>query len=319
MRINRLFFGIGLTALFFALASVWPVAQCALARNCTERRDLWCNNGRPGKCCEYASGFEVVYMCSQVGNVCNEVTKTVPVRCTNPGNCQVTQVLDPDYADRLVKGVWYVGSCPHYYPVNGSCGVPNTSTSPHPATCCGGRSTGGGGEKPPCQPQFAPPVVLDGFKSDPPYPLPWGQEQPPYGQALGVTISDIRAQGGQDVACGSGQSASISSLSVALELQPDSISWIDSLRLKYPGARVKGTYPQSPERPEFSHPAYACSFNPFSGLNTPAAELDCQFFRVLDPGNYNVVVTACQSDGKCTTRTLPIPLTVWLMESSLGK
>jgi hypothetical protein len=30
-------------------------------------------------------------------------------------------------------------------------------------------------------------------------------------------------------------------------------------------------------------------------------------------------VQACQSDGQCTTKVLPEPIKVWLLESTLGK
>jgi len=161
-------------------------------------------------------------------------------------------------------------------------------------------------------------VIEDSYTVDPPFPLPWGQEQPPYGYALGMTLNDLKAHGGQDRACGKGQ-ANITSLAVQLRLTPDSVEWIlGELAQRYPGAHVKGEYPQSPERPQVGHAYYACSFDPLRGAGTPNAELDCQFFRPLDPGKYQVLVTACQADGQCTTRALSRLIQVYLLESSLG-
>ncbi|WP_231854280.1 hypothetical protein [Anaerolinea thermophila] len=180
--------------------------------------------------------------------------------------------------------------------------------------CCYG-STGGGG----CTPSYAPPTIDDTYTVDPPYPVPWRQEQPPYGEALGMTINDIKAHGGADTACGSGQ-ANITSLTVWVELTEESRDWIVyTLGQRYPGAHVLGEYPQYPERPDDPlHPYAHCAWTyGTSGINTPNAELDCRFFRPWDPGDYTVHVTACQSDGKCTTKVLPNPIKVYLLESRL--
>lgn len=298
--------------------ALFPQAQCALAGTCNQPRDLWCNNGQPGKCCGLASGFTVVTSCTLVGSVCKENTIEVGVSCSNASNCNVTRVVDEKYKSRLAGGYWYVGSCPRYYPIGKSCGVPNTNTSKTRATCCFDNSSDN--QKKTCTPTYAPPAIADTFTVSPPNPIPWGQEQPPYGQALGMTLNDIRAQGGADTSCGTGQRAKITGITVSLQLTPQSIAWITGeLAQRYPGAHVKDTYPKSPELPDPTHPSYACSFAPATGYGTPSAELDCQFFRPLDPGDYAVTVTACQSDGKCTTKTLPNPIKVWLLESTLGK
>jgi hypothetical protein len=135
-----------------------------------------------------------------------------------------------------------------------------------------------------------------------------------------MTVNDIKAHGGQDTACGSGR-AKITSITIWLELTERSIEWIEQeLAIRYPGAHVKDTYPKYPERPDDPfHPYAHCAWTfGTSGSNTPDAELDCRFFRPLDPGEYAIHVTACQSDGQCTTKTLPEPVKVWLMEVILS-
>ncbi|WP_322508705.1 hypothetical protein [Anaerolinea sp.] len=298
--------------------ALFPQAQCAVAQTCNAPRDLWCNNGQPGKCCDPAHGYSAVTACvrskpiSQPA-VCYEIgpgftESEVPVRCTNSNNCAVTEVLGAP--NRLSGGYWYVGKCPKYL-VNAfeSCGSPDTTQNRVRATCCSGSSGGGG-----CTPEYAPPTIEDTYTVDPPNPIVWTQEQPPYGMALGMTISDIKAHGGADTACGTGQ-AKITNITINLELTQESIDWIlGELSQRYIGVEIKDTYPKYPERPDPDHAYYSCSFSPLTGANTPNAELDCQFFRPLDPGEYAIHVTACQSDGKCTTKTLPQPVKVWLME-----
>jgi hypothetical protein len=184
--------------------------------------------------------------------------------------------------------------------------------------CCSNNNNNSSNNQ--CTPQYAAPTIDDTYTVDPPNPIPWGQEQPPYGLALGMTLNDIKAHGGADTSCNSGRQANITSITVSLALTPQSIAWITGeLAQRYPGAHVKDAYPKQPERPDPTHASYACSFSPLTGAGTPNAELDCQFFRPLDPGDYLVTVTACQSDGKCTTKTLTTPVKVWLLESTLGK
>ncbi len=291
--------------------ALFPQAQCAVAQTCNTPRDLWCNGGQPGRCCDPAAGFLAVVGCSYDSKTgfCEEKTKLIPVRCSNSSNCEVTEVLDTP--NRLSGGYWSVGKC-NWNP----CSL-DTSANSVRATCCGGSSGSGGG----CTPEYAPPTIDDTYTVDPPYPIPWGQEQPPYGEALGMTVNDIKAHGGQDTACGSGR-ATITSITIWLELTERSIEWITGeLALRYPGAHVKDTYPKYPERPDDPfHPYAHCAWTfGTSGINTPDAELDCRFFRPLDPGDYTVHVQACQSDGKCTTKVLPEPIKVWLLESTLGK
>ncbi len=133
--------------------AMFPQAQCAVAQTCNAPRDLWCNNGQPGKCCDPATGFTAVVGCTYVSGVtphCKEEVTTIPVRCQNSSNCEVTQVLDSP--NRLSSGYWYVGSC-DWSPVGNSCGDPKTNTNSVRATCCTGSSGSGGG----CTPEYAPP------------------------------------------------------------------------------------------------------------------------------------------------------------------
>jgi hypothetical protein len=134
-----------------------------------------------------------------------------------------------------------------------------------------------------------------------------------------MTVNDIQAHGGSDTACQTGR-ANITSLTVYLQLRQSSIDWIENeLSRRYIGARVKDTYPKYPEWAPPFHKYVQCAWTPgTSGINTADARLDCRFFRPWDPGYYDVVVTACQSDGQCTTKTLPEPISVWLMETRLA-
>jgi hypothetical protein len=224
----------------------------------------------------------------------------------------VTQVLDTP--NRLSGGYWSVGKC-ELNSTGTEC-VLKTDANSVLATCCTGASGGGGGT---CTPSYAPPTIDDTYTVDPPNPIVWSQEQPPYGLALGMTVNDIKAHGGQDTACGTGQ-ARITGITIRLELTQQSIDWIlNDLGQRYLNVRIKDTYPKYPERPEVGHAYYPCSFSPLTGYNTPNAELDCQFFRPHDPGQYAVIVEACQSDGKCTTKRLPEVIRVWLLESTLGR
>lgn len=307
-----------ITAMGFLIAvgiALFPQAQCAVAQTCDAPRDRWCGNGQ---CCGPTAGFEVVSGCSRRGSVCQEImTRNIPARCENRSNCEVTWVgsfssrlkreWDPQTRRYVTK--WYVGKCEW-----SSCTTPNTNANAVLATCC----TGGGGGG--CTPSYAPPTIDDTYTVDPPNPIVWTQEQPPYGLALGMTLNDIKAHGGQDMTCGTGQRANITNITVSLTLQQASIDWIlGELSQRYINVRIKDTYPKYPEAAPFGHQYAVCSTGTgVIGAGTPDAELDCRFFRPLDPGKYDVTVTACQSDGKCTTKTLPQPVSVWLMENTLS-
>ena len=306
---------IGLLGLLIATGiTLFPRAQCALAKTCDAQADKWCGGG---KCCAYSGGLKYVDACA------GPVYKTHGYRCSpESGTCRVSdwmgwtdvEIGKEKYHSKtqtIWNGMTYVTQAKmpecdghgHLLPVEKWIWAT--------VDCCGGDDSNT------CTPSYAPPTIDDSYTVAPPNPLPWGQEQPPYGLALGMTISDIKAHAGADTACGSGR-ASITSISVQVRLRQESIDWIlHELGQRYIGVYIKGSYPQSPERPAPGHPYYACSFDPLHGAKTPDAELDCQFFRPLDPGRYDVIVTACQSDGKCTTTTLSKPIQVWLLETTL--
>lgn len=295
--------------------AMFPQAQCAVAQTCNAPRDRWCGSGQ---CCGPTAGFDVVYGCQRLSrSSCKEnMERGIGARCENPNDCLVTWVAK--YSGRLSKEYvpgrgwvtyWYVGKCEQT-----SCTLNATANKTEVSCCQGG---GGGG----CTPQYAPPTIEDGYTVDPPNPIVWTQEQPPYGLALGMTINDIKAHGGQDTTCGTGQRANITDLRISLELTQESVDWIlGELSQRYIGVRIKDTYPKYPEQPDDPfHPYAHCAWTfGTSGINTPDAELDCRFFRPLDPGEYAIHVTACQSDGQCTTKTLPEPVKVWLMEVILS-
>ncbi len=285
--------------------ALFPRAQCAVAQTCNAPADIWCGTNR---CCSLTGGMRVPASCAD-----RNMTITYPYRC-NPqtGNCNVSDWMGYPHRTRTYNGRtqaqipecdWRTGNW-----------LPESQWPWAYVDCCGGSSGSGGG----CTPEYAPPTIEDTYTVDPPNPIVWTQEQPPYGLALGMTINDIKAHGGADTACGTGQ-AKITNITINLELTQASIDWIlGELSQRYIGVQIKDTYPKYPERPDPDHAYYSCSFSPLTGANTPNAELDCQFFRPLDPGQYAIHVTACQSDGQCTTKTLPEPVKVWLMEVTLS-
>jgi hypothetical protein len=115
-----------------------------------------------------------------------------------------------------------------------------------------------------------------------------------------VTIAGLTAKAGQHD-CKTGQ---ITALAVQVSLSADSVAWIQGeLARKYPGARVKGAYPLTPEVST-------------SGLDT--AEAVASFhFNPLDPGDYVVTVMATQDDGQTATQTFTVH--VGLYESTITR
>lgn len=294
--------------------ALWPRAQCAVAQTCNGPRDKWCGSG---KCCGPTSGVEWYdrnFRCFPNGSYCahSQVLKS-DVVCSGTSDCNVTdwKKVPASLRGRIGNQTAIdAGRCQwvNNDPSTGKCELVSHLV---PVTCCNGSSGGGS-----CTPQYAPPTIDDTYTVDPPNPIVWAQEQPPYGEALGMTLNDIKAHGGQDTTCGTGQRASITSIRVWVTLSQGSIDWIfNDLARRYLNVHLNGQYPQYPEVPPPDHPYRMCQGA--QGWNTPDAELDCQFFRPLDPGRYEVHVEACQSDGKCTTKTLPDLVSVWLLESRL--
>jgi len=298
--------------------SLFPQAQCAVAQTCDGPRDKWCGSG---KCCGPTSGVEWYdrnFSCFPNGSYCaHSQVKRSDVTCSNSNNCNVTDWKSvPSSLQGSIGSQTAInaGRCQwvNNNPATGKCELVDHWV---PVTCCTGSSGSGGG----CTPSYAAPTIDDTYTVDPPNPVVWTQEQPPYGEALGMTVNDIQAHGGSDTACQTGR-ANITSLTVYLQLRQSSIDWIENeLSRRYIGARVKDTYPKYPEWAPPFHKYVQCAWTPgTSGINTADARLDCRFFRPWDPGYYDVVVTACQSDGQCTTKTLPEPISVWLMETRLA-
>ena len=313
------FWQITLTGLLIAIGiTLFPQAQCALAQSCNQPKDLWCGSG---KCCGPTSGVEWYdrnFSCFPNGSYCaHSQVKRSDVTCSNSNNCNVTDWKSvPSSLQGSIGSQTAInaGRCQwvNNNPSTGKCELVDHLV---PVTCCTGSSGSGGG----CTPSYAAPTIDDTYTVDPPNPVVWTQEQPPYGEALGMTVNDIQAHGGSDTACQTGR-ANITSLTVYLQLRQSSIDWIENeLSRRYIGARVKDTYPKYPEWAPPFHKYVQCAWTPgTSGINTADARLDCRFFRPWDPGYYDVVVTACQSDGQCTTKTLPEPISVWLMETRLA-
>lgn len=152
--------------------------------------------------------------------------------------------------------------------------------------------------EPPCTPSWAPPTISTAFTLDPSYPITLGQDP----EDLGVDVNGILALAGAS-RCPGQPPARITAFSVTeVRLAASSVAWITGdLARKYPGARVKGSYPFTP---------------PYqvSGLGTPSARLSFHF-DPLDPGYYEVHLLAVQSDGQQVTAIVRVP--VYLMESSI--
>ncbi len=152
----------------------------------------------------------------------------------------------------------------------------------------------------PCTPQYAEPT-LTLTSVDPPYPIPLGQD--PEDEGFDVTIT---ARGGAKTnGCNRGPDrASLESLSVeSVNLSAATISWIENaLSRYYPGARVLGTYPLTPNGD--------VSINGTTG--TISFHVDSH-----DPGTYVIEVEARQDRGNDRTNTETFTVRVWLMEGTI--
>jgi hypothetical protein len=121
---------------------------------------------------------------------------------------------------------------------------------------------------------------------------------------MGVDVA-LRARGGsKSNGCNRGAGrATITSFSLnGVNLSDEAIARINGeLSRAYPDAQVLGSYPL--------HPGTTYGGN---GRSTTLSF----HFDPLDPGDYDITVTARQSDGKQTTRTFQVP--VHLLETTLG-
>jgi hypothetical protein len=275
----RKFFFVVILILFSALFIVPTSRQAVFSQGCSGTVNPNCNSG----CCLATNQVWMLpdssaQACTWSKSYCIENwIKNYTVSCPGPRDrdCR-TETWDQGRCE------WHAG---HY------CRRISYNQS---TNCC----TGTGGPNPtPCTPEYDPPVVsLSGYT--PPYPLVFGQDP----DKLGIAVT-ILAQGGSvNNSCGSGR-LQITQLTLdGVSLSPASASWIHGyLASRYPGAKVLGSYPLTPAATTSSLPAVT-------------ATLDFHF-DPLDPGFYNVVVTATQSDGQTTTSTLSVP--VHLLDSTI--
>lgn len=286
--------------------SIWPTAQCALGA--CSARDAWCDFDC-SKSCSASTGLGVVTGCgtyNPVGGYCPESgwsPNSVKATCSSASNCNVTSVdrYSSHLSQRNGRSFWSAGGCVYDPSASGSCRlVPSENTGR--VDCCSGSSgpgPGGSGGPPPCTPTYGPPTIaLGGYL--PAYPLVFTQDP----DRLGTTVSIIATGGGVSNGCNQGASnARISDLSLdEVKLSVASSSWIQSyLASRYPGARVKGSYPLTPDVE-------------IGGLNSSSATLQFHY-EPLDPGYYEVRVSATQSDGQTASATLSI--SAFLLDTTL--
>ena len=288
-----------LAALIAIGAAAWPTAQCAWGA--CDVKDTWCN-GDCSQACGPTNGLGIIRdnqsgvpACelNSAGNYCveNWYPDYVGVRCTNASDCNVTQLANhPEESDRLYtsggNSFWYVGKCTRSA---GTCSY-QRQDSPTKVTCCVAAAGGGGGGGA-CTPTYAPPAIsLAGYS--PKNPLVYGQDPDQLGLDVTISVSG----GNKTNSCSDGPAQrAVTSINVnGVSLSAASVEWISGpLALRYPGAYVKGSYP--------GHPAVTTS-----GLMTTSAQAA---FHIdpLDPGVYEISVTAIQDDGQTSTLTLNVP------------
>lgn len=263
--------------------SLWPSAWCALAQTCDGPKDVWCDpNGT--QCCGPTNGLGVLVGCSRGAyGYCIQdfIADSWGVRCTNEDDCNVTEcVTSPKGYGCYLKGDgrWDVGRCSAY---------PTCSRQSRtiPVTCCTGDSI-----KPTPCPKTGPAIANSSLATTPPFPLVLGQDP----EKLGVTITNVTAEAGVHD-CKQG---TITDLTISVSLSKDSVSWIKGeLARKYPGAKVLGTYPFTPDLT-------------ITGLNSSTARASFHF-DPLDPGDYEVTVTAVQDDGQTVVRVFKVHVALY--------
>ncbi len=271
----------GIVLAFVILAAV---PQTACLGDCSPR-DKWCAGDCSEQCYGNIKVTKITGCYFATTGACGEDTKEEVVDCPNSDDC----LTDP--------WPYPVGECKEHYDKSGrliSCSLENATKD---TACCGSGGSGGGD----CTPNYTPPVIhTDAVALTPPYPLVDGQDPDRLGFAVTVT-----AEGGKDKNhCGGGQ-AKITDFSVsAIELSEKSRDWIlHDLALAYPGAHIKGDYPDLPDEQNVS------------GDNTPLATLWFHY-TPLDPGYYEVTVTAKQDKGnKTSTAVIKVP--VYMLEVSI--
>lgn len=292
--------------LLAATASFWPDIQCQVFAQCGPR-DAWCN-GDCSQNCNASSSLGIVVPTSCRINVtyCSQTfaADVCAVQCTDAGNCNVTKQITPGYCSgRLSRSgsysYWSAGECEEV--VEGgklvACNY-NAEANKKKADCCNGSSET---EPPPpaCEPEYAAPtIVLSSYT--PPYPIVIGQDPEQVGVDITVTL-----EGGEKTnGCATGP-AHLDLTKVdfeGVELAPTSVAWIEgALAQVYPGAHVLGTYPFVPD---------------FTEPTLPGSSVTIQFhLDPLDPGYYDLHLTATQEDDQATSVILQVP--VYLMEATI--
>lgn len=259
--------------------SLFPTAYCVLA-DCGVK-DKWCN-GDCSQTCGPTAGLGVVVGCSRGAYGCIEdwIPDSWGMNCTNSNDCKVTNCAStpPGYGCYLAgDGRWDVGACSAFPSCRRVTRVSNE-------TCCG--NSGG---PTPC-PESGPTITNAALQPTPEHPLVLGQDP----DRRGITISGITVTAGEHD-CRTG---TISAVSVSIRLSSASITWINGeLARKYPGAHVKGTYPITPVLTTI-------------GLNTATAVTSFHF-EPLDPGDYEVTVTATQDDGQTAVKVFTVHVALY--------
>ncbi len=308
LRRRRTWFEILLIGALVAVGiSLWPSAQCALGA-CTQS-DQWCNPDCSQTCGSTNGLREIDPDNGGLGTVAvndkGELYcfrnpngfRNIGYRC-NPSaaNCNATWIED----GRTIihrSGNTYAIQMDTRPPNGAPVGAPCVPRIRQPQLqCCSGSSGGAGGG---CTPEYDPPTIsLAGHT--PPYPLVIGQDPDDVG--VDVTISITAGEKNNGCDRGPARRTITAVTPVEVSLSDASIAWIQNeLALYYPGAHVLDSYPLWPT-------------SAVSGIGTSTVTVTFHF-DPLDPGNYDITLTATQDDGQTAAQTLQVP--AYLLESTI--
>jgi hypothetical protein len=254
-----------------------PHAYCALA-GC-KLKDQWCKQDC-SQTCGPTHGLGVIVGCSRGAYGCIQdwIPDAWGMRCTNQNDCKVTECAStpPGFGCYLVgDGLWDIGACTAY---------PGCQRVAHiiDVSCCTSQPT-------PC-PKTPPRITTDRLLPTPAFPLVLGQDP----DRKGITIQEISVTGGEHD-CRRG---TIEDIAVRITLSSDSSQWIQGeLARRYPGAHVLDAYPLMPELS-------------ITGLHSPNA-VSSLHFNPLDPGDYQVTVTATQDDGQQAVKVFSVHVALY--------